>query len=57
MELGRANLDVFAETVLARSPGPLMYWWSPATRGSGKLTQFCETGSDQIGNSALPNKM
>ena len=49
MELGRANLDVFAETVLeiARQDRDVLVVTSNS-RGSGKLTQFGETLPDQI---------
>ncbi len=49
MELGRANLDVFAETVLeiARQDRDVLVVTSDS-RGSGKLTQFGETLPDQI---------
>ena len=49
MELGRANLEVFAETVLelARQDRDVLVVTSDS-RGSGKLTQFGETLPDQI---------
>ena len=49
MELGRANLDVFAETLLeiARQDRDVLVVTSDS-RGSGKLTQFGETLPDQI---------
>lgn len=49
MELGRANLDVFAETVLelARQDRDVLVITSDS-RGSGKLTQFGEALPDQI---------
>lgn len=49
MELGRANLDVFADTVLelARQDRDVLVVTSDS-RGSGKLTQFGETLPDQI---------
>jgi transketolase len=49
MELGRANLDVFAETLLelAREDRDVLVVTSDS-RGSGKLTQFGETLPDQI---------
>lgn len=49
MELGRANLDVFAETLLeiARKDRDVLVVTSDS-RGSGKLTQFGETLPEQI---------
>lgn len=49
MELGRANLDVFAETLLeiARLDRDVLVVTSDS-RGSGKLTQFGEALPDQI---------
>ena len=49
MELGRANLDVFAETLLeiAREDRDVLVVTSDS-RGSGKLTQFGEALPDQI---------
>lgn len=49
MELGRANLEVFAETVLelARQDSDVLVVTSDS-RGSGKLTHFGETLPDQI---------
>ena len=49
MELGRANLDVFAETLLelARQDRDVLVVTSDS-RGSGKLTHFGETLPDQI---------
>lgn len=49
MELGRANLDVFAETLLeiARQDRDVLVVTSDS-RGSGKLTQFGETLPEQI---------
>jgi len=49
MELGRANLDVFADTVLelARQDSDVLVVTSDS-RGSGKLTQFGETLPNQI---------
>ena len=49
MELGRANLEVFAETVLelARQDRDVLVVTSDS-RGSGKLTQYGETLPDQI---------
>ena len=49
MELGRTNLDVFAETVLeiAQQDRDVLVVTSDS-RGSGKLTQFGETLPDQI---------
>lgn len=49
MELGRANLDVFAETLLeiARQDRDVLVVTSDS-RGSGKLTQFGEILPDQI---------
>jgi transketolase len=49
MELGQANLDVFAETILeiARQDRDVLVITSDS-RGSGKLTHFGETLPDQI---------
>ncbi len=49
MELGRANLDVFADTVLelARQDRDVLVVTSDS-RGSGKLTHYGETLPDQI---------
>ena len=49
MEIGRANLDVFAETLLeiARQDRDVLVVTSDS-RGSGKLTQFGDTLPDQM---------
>jgi transketolase len=49
MEIGKANLDVFAETLLSLAQGDRdILAVTSDSRGSGKLTKFGETLPDQI---------
>lgn len=49
MEIGRANLEVFAETVLELAAGdPDILVVTSDSRGSGKLTHYGETLPDQL---------